>query len=337
MDYTRPWIPNVPTVLGSRNTADVAHLSHIDAQMNSRTVVQLAPPGRTGEMRGRSGLRHLWGVVVRGAGGDARPHYSSPRRRELRTRSTVARFRHTIERVGRLIPPERLLAVLVRGDSTELSDDLRFAGVHHIVQPAWRGTAVELFLATLTIAREDRHATVAVLPWERLVGHEGTFMDYVDRAAAAVEIRPDLAVMIGEPAWHGGMRARTWIEPGPAVDGLDGSTIRAVARFVREPSRSEAIALLDAGAMIATRVVVAKATALLALGRARLPDVLETLEPLQAAASGAEEDLLREAVYECMPLADVNSVLPPRGDGFAVLPFPEFVELEDAARLPLAS
>ncbi|MBI2216970.1 MAG: hypothetical protein HYU51_06690 [Candidatus Rokubacteria bacterium] len=305
--------------------------------MNNQIAVQLPPAGRRGETRTAS-LRYLWGIVVRGAGEEARRHYSStvPRGREGRRSRSAVRFRRTLDRVGRLIPPERLLAVLVRDETALFTEDLRIVGAQRVVQPAWRGSAAELFLATLTIAREEPHATVALLPSEHLTGHEGTFMDYVRRAARAVEIRPDLAVVIGAPACRGG-RPPAWIEPGAAVEGLEGSAIRSVARFVRDPSRAEVSRLLDAGALVATRVIVSKVSTLLALGRARLPDVLETLEPLQDAGSGAEEDLLREAVYECMPRADITSAIPPRGDGFAVLPFPEFLELEDGSRLPLAS
>ena len=36
-------------------------------------------------------------------------------------------------------------------------------------------------------------------------------------------------------------------------------------------------------------------------GPARLPEVLETLEPLDDVFARPEEPLLREALYECMP------------------------------------
>jgi mannose-1-phosphate guanylyltransferase len=279
----------------------------------------------------------LWGIVIRGAEDDARRHYSPSIRARVRPQRRLRRTRvaPTIEGVGRLIAPERLVMVLVRGEPTDYARDLQSLGAQHVVQPAWRGSAAEVFLAALHIAREDPHATVALLPWQHLVGHEGTMMTYVGRAAKAVDVRPDLAVVIGAPG-HRHARPAAWIEPGDPVEGLEGLAIRAVSRFLRHPSPAERAALLDAGALVATRLITAKVATLLALGRARLPDVLETLEPLQAAA-GPEEDLLCEAVYESMPLADVASTLAPRGDGFAVLPIPEFVELEDLSRLLLAS
>jgi hypothetical protein len=71
-----------------------------------------------------------------------------------------------------------------------------------------------------------------------------------------------------------------------------------------------------------TGVVVAEAGTLLALGRRRLPDVLETLEPLEAAFGGPEEHLLCEAVYEGMPYADIAHALFAADEAFGVLDVP---------------
>lgn len=305
--------------------------------MESPTVIQFPSIPRRGDGTAAS-LRHLWGIVIRGAGDEpeALGHYSPAEQRTPGLhRAPSRRFRRTIERVARLIPPERLLTMLVRGDNPAFDADLRALGAHHVVQPDWRGSAPEVFLATLRIAREDPHATVALLPWDHLADHEGTFMHCVGRAARAVDARPDLVVVIGAPASRGA-RASSWIEAADPIDGLEALAVRAVRRFVRQPSASERAVLVETGGLLATRVIVAKLPALLALGRARLPEVLETLEPLEEAA-GPEEDLLREAVYECMPRADVASALGPRGEGFAVLPIPEFVEIDSDQRLPLAS
>jgi mannose-1-phosphate guanylyltransferase len=304
--------------------------------MNNHKLVKSSDATRKSDVRAPS-LRHLWGIVVRGAGDGARRHYSSAlRARESLRRRQRHRFRETVDAAGRCIPPERLVGVLVRGDDSEFTDELRALGGQAVVQPAWRGSAPELFLAALAIAREDRHATVALLPWQNLVGHEGTFMSYVARAARAVDVRPDLVVMIGAPAQRS-VRAAAWIEPGPLVDGLEAAAIRVVSRFVRQPSRGETRDLIEGGGLMATRVIVAKVSTLLALGHAVLPDVLETLEPLADGFPGPESDLLCDAVYECMPLADITSALPPRGDGFAVLPFPDFLELDDTPGLAIAS
>src|SRR5438128_253674 len=107
-------------------------------------------------------------------------------------------FRQALDRAARLIEPDQLFAVVARDHrayyDTELSE---FPGVRRILQPAYRGSAPELFLPVLRIAAEDPHATVVVVPSGQLVDGEARLMAYVGRAAQAVERRPDLVVVIG--------------------------------------------------------------------------------------------------------------------------------------------
>jgi hypothetical protein len=95
-----------------------------------------------------------------------------------------------------------------------------------------------------------------------------------------------------------------------------------VRRFLRRPSFAEVSLLQRNGGLVNTGVVVASAQALLALGRRRLPDVLETLEPLETAFGRPEEHLLCEAIYEGMPYADISHALFAADEPFAVLPLP---------------
>jgi mannose-1-phosphate guanylyltransferase len=266
---------------------------------------------------------HLWGIVLTGSA-EHRP-VRGPHNRRLRQSRvpTSARhilFRQALDRAARLIEPDQLFAVVARDHrayyDTELSE---FPGVRRILQPAYRGSAPELFLPVLRIAAEDPHATVVVVPSGQLVDGEARLMAYVGRAAQAVERRPDLAVVIG--AHPLGLETPcTWIDPGDLVEGLETLAVRAVRRFVGRPSRGEAIALYAGDALVNTHVVIAKVGALLELGRRYLPDVLETLEPLEAAFGMPEERLLCEAVYEQMPYADFAHALFVRPHHAAVLP-----------------
>ena len=228
-------------------------------------------------------------------------------------------FRQALDRAARLIEPDRLYAVLARDHGayydTELSD---LPGVRRIRQPAYRGSAPELFLPVLRIFNEDPHATVVVIPSDQLVDGEARLMSYVGRAAQAVARRPDLVVVIG--AHPLGVEVPcTWIDPGELVEGLEPLAIREIRRFVTRPTRGEAAALYADDALVNTHVVIAKAHALVELGRRYLPDVLETLEPLESAFGLPEERLLCEALYEQMPYADIAHALFARPQHAAVL------------------
>jgi len=199
------------------------------------------------------------------------------------------------------------------------------------LQPAYRGSAPELFLPVLRIACEDPDATAVVIPSDQLVDGEARLMAYVGRAAQAVSRRPDLAVVLG--AHPLGVEVPcTWIQPGEPLEGLETLTVRSVRRFVMRPTRSEAASLYADDALVNTHVVIAKVRALVELGRRYLPDVLETLEPLESAFGAPEERLLCEAVYEQMPYADIAHALFARPQHVGVLSVSDVrITTEDAS------
>jgi mannose-1-phosphate guanylyltransferase len=276
---------------------------------------------------------HLWGIVVSGSDETSlAPEPPAGTRRAVRTRlqrtgtyavGRAGLFRRAIDRASRLVAPERVVAILSREHSVAYEAELRFAPVvHRVLQPRYRGTAVEVFLPVLQIARRDPHAVVAVLPGDQQIDLEARFMSYVARAAGAVSLRPDLPLVLGAPPGSRQVSA-PWIEPGALIDGLEHLDVRAVTRFVRWATRVESQALFDGTGLVSTGVVVARAKTLVAVGRHYLPEVLETLEPLEDAFDAPEEPLLREALWECMPYASMTGEVLDRGCEFGVLPLPD--------------
>lgn len=277
----------------------------------------------------------LWGIVLAGAAGLAWRRRTADRRGP-RPAAHHALFRRTVDRANRLIPAERLVAVLARDHpasyDTALGD---LPEVERVVQPAYRGTAPALFLSVLKIAQRDPHATVAVLPGDEAIEGDARLMRHVARAAAAVAVRPDLPIVIGAVPGGPGWRA-PWIEPGPPAAGLEAHGVRLVRRFATQPSPAEQADLTDRGGLVNTQVVVARVEALIALGRHTAPDVLETLEPLEETFGAPEERLLSEAVYEQMPYANLSRVLFVRPGRVGVLPAADLMVLRDPVPLPHA-
>ena len=306
------------------------------------TIIELPRSSRRTHDPGAA-LRHLHGIIIAGGNHDRTfpSHYSAPRGRRLRcvdsqVSDEMALVR-TLERASRLIPAERLVTVLERAELARHAAELaEFGDVRVVVQPAWRGTAAQVFLPALRIHREDPHATIVVLPHEQILDHDARLMHYVARAARAVDVRPDVPVVIGAPPRSPDPH-QPWIEPGEPVEGLETFSIRAVQRFVGSTSPREATTLYEGNGLLSTLVVIAKVRTLISLGRTYLPDVLETLEPLEDAFGGPEERLLCDAVYECMPMAGITAGLLERTRQLAVLPIPGVVWREDVARLALAS
>jgi len=227
-----------------------------------------------------------------------------------------------LERASRLVPPGQMVTVVTRRHArawgAELAD---LPGAPRLVQPAYRGRAVEMLLPLLRIARRDPSATVIVLPAEHGIDHEARFLRYVSRAVWAVALRPDLPILIG--AHPHAPLGSGWIEPGAPVDGLEDLAVHTVKRFVDDASLIERRRLFDGNALMSTLVFVGRAGTLRALAARAVPEVLEALEPLEAAFDTAEESLLCEAVYECMPQAGLGGL--ERAPELAVLALPDVV------------
>jgi mannose-1-phosphate guanylyltransferase len=241
---------------------------------------------------------HLWGVVLSGGSASLLPR--------------------TVEHAATLIPRRRIVTVTARPHG---GPGVAFAHVQRVVQPAYRGSAAEIFLPVLKIARRDGHATVVVLPGDLVTDHEARLMSYAKRAISAVELRPDVPVLLGARP-HTPDPRHGWIEPGAPVDGLERLAVRTIARFIERPSRAEIGALCEGNGLRNTRIVIARAQTLIEIGKRCLPDVLETLEPLEAAFGRPEEPLLCDALYECMPRANLWRALLHGGD-VAVLAIPD--------------
>ena len=277
---------------------------------------------------------NLWGIIVAGGAEERRRATRTlARPSQTVTRSTL--FRRTLDRATRLIPPERLTAVVVRDHSAYYDIALGcFPDVHRLVQPRWRGSAPEIFLPVLRIARRDPDATVVVLPGDQLMDGEASFMHHVAKAARAVAARPDLPVVIGaHPGGPDGGSA--WIEPGPPLEGVEAFAVRSISRFLPRPTPADVMALWDGDGLVHTGVFVGKACTLIGLGGRYLPDVLETFEPLERAFDAPEERLMCEAVYEDMPFAAISHALFARVQNVGVLPVAQVLRTSHAS-VPVA-
>jgi mannose-1-phosphate guanylyltransferase len=230
-------------------------------------------------------------------------------------------MRGAIERATRLVPHHRLVSVTCRRGVRDCGPALaEVPEMTRIVQPTYRGSAAELFLPVLVIARRDPSAVVVALSAEEGAGHDARLLPSVQKAVRAVGLRPDLTVLVGGRPRTG--RAQDgWIEPGAPVEGLEDLAVRRIRRFVYEPAHRSA----SAPTLLSTAAIVVRARTLIARGRRWLPEVLETLEPLEAVADAPEAGLLAEAVYECMPYASLSRELLERVRDVVVLPVPDAV------------
>lgn len=282
----------------------------------------------------------VWAIVLTGDQPPApermqRRRDCRPGRQRPLSEGTLLRPRRTLERACRLAPAGQMVAVLTRRQASAWERELSgLPQVRRVTQPVYRGRAAELLFPLQKIARHDPSATVVILPADHRVDDDPRFLRYISRAVWAIALRPDLPILLGAhpdtPVIDG------WIEPGVPVEGLEDLAIRTVKRFVDDASAAERQRLFESNALASTSILVGRAGTLRALAGRTLPDVLEALEPLEDVADRAEESLLCDAVYECMPEADLAPF--ERARELAVLALPDVVaRAPDREALSLAS
>jgi mannose-1-phosphate guanylyltransferase len=104
----------------------------------------------------------------------------------------------TLDRLGQLVPPERVLIAT----NARLADAMREqlprlpAGVI-LGEPCKRDTAPCIGLAALCVSRDDPQATMVVMPSDHVIGPDDVFQDAIGFAASLVDERPGRIVTFG--------------------------------------------------------------------------------------------------------------------------------------------
>lgn len=249
----------------------------------------------------------IWGLVLAGGDGTrlaavARDATGAPAPKQycaLAGDRTL--FARTVDRLSRLVPRRRLLAVVAEAHRPHWSREAeRLPERNWIVQPANRGTAAGILLPLLAIAERDPEARVVVSPADHHVGDERALAGAIAEALSALERPLDRVLLIGiSPDVPDGDLG--WILPRPSAAGaaLD------VERFVEKPGAERARALAREGAVWNSFLMVARVSTLIDLFRSRRPELLAAME---SACAGAEPErgAALARLYAGLPAADFS-------------------------------
>lgn len=227
----------------------------------------------------------------------------------------------TRRRSGLTVPHDQTLLVVTRTHERFYRALLTDVSPRSVVaQPENRGTAPAILYALLRLTREAPVASVAVFPSDHYVSDDRAFMAHVDAAFRAVRARPDLVILLGIAPEYAEVEYG-WIEPAAPIPGIESTAIYRVRRFWEKPSQDLARALLAKGCLWNSFVMVAQATALLALIRAALPGLYAAFATVRRALDTHVEAEAIRALYAGLPEANFSrealGICPPN---LAVLP-----------------
>jgi len=229
---------------------------------------------------------------------------------------------HTLARVERLIPRERILVVVSQHHQVEVTQHLAHWPAENVIsQPLNRDTAPGILLPLTYIAQRDPLATVTVFPSDHFVVTEDPFLAAVGRAVAEVQHFPRQLILLGaRPEQAEGDYG--WIEPAGHESSRES---RAVLRFVEKPSRAQAGELMARGALWNTFVFAARATTLWAMVRQTAPDLADAFDRIGSVLRlcSSYAPCFTEHAYERMHAVNFSSgVCEPLVSWLRVLPLP---------------
>jgi mannose-1-phosphate guanylyltransferase len=206
----------------------------------------------------------------------------------------------TLDRVGRLIPPDRTVVVTLQAHGRYLERELGATPRPHVLsQPESRGTAAGILLAAQWIETRDPGATLVCFPSDHLV------LEHVVELASFVAREPRRIVLLGAPPSQPETEYG-WIEPGEPIGWTGQGPVHAIRRFREKPSKEAAEALLLRGSLWNTFVFAARAPVLLAAGRECAPALHDRLASLRAFAGGEHERWAVRQAYALAPTVDFS-------------------------------
>ena len=257
-----------------------------------------------------SNRERTWVILLTGAGAD--PHESQDHRVNNSSDEFAAPldrqtlFKMTLSRARSIVPRNQVVAVIDRAQKLRWSESLAMLpGGNVIAQPHYRGSAIEVLLAALTMLERDPSARIIAMPTDHYVSNETALASsLLDAATPTAHTRNNLA-LIGikpeQPATESG-----YIVPGRWFE--DGT--RSVLRIVKPSGKVAASDLIARGALWDSAIVAARAPVLVGLLRACMPNLVDEIET--ALAQGESADVRQRAlarVYTRLPSVDLSYVL----------------------------
>jgi mannose-1-phosphate guanylyltransferase len=238
-------------------------------------------------------------------------------------------LRQTRDRIEPLFRRDRTLFVVTKAHASFYAEELRDTEDARILaQNQNRGTGIAITAALLPILQVEPDALVALFPSDHYYSNEESFRRSVRAALRFARAKPKSIILLGADA-HTPEVEYGWIEPGETVSDDLPTPLLRVRRFWEKPSLVDAQALLRAGCLWNTFVIIGCAGAFQDLLRTQIPDVVRHISIAQAAG-----DL--DGAYRGIRAVDFSrEVLVPQADRLLVLRDSEsgWADLGDPSRV----
>ncbi len=250
-------------------------------------------------------------IMAGGAGTRLWPESRAGRPKQLlRLQGDRTMIEATVERLGNLVPLERILVATTAELAPRIAEALPYLPRTAILcEPYPRNTAPCIGLAAARLLREDPAAVMAVLPADQVIAPAEVFQQAISAAAALVEADPRRLITFGiRPTYPA--TTYGYIERGEPLDKAEVAPgLRAywVRRFREKPDLATARQFLAAGTFTwNSGIFVWKARTILDALAEHQPEIASRLERIAAAADGPDFPEVLDREFAAMPKISID-------------------------------
>ncbi len=240
-------------------------------------------------------FENLWAIILAGGEGVRMREYLKTRRgidcpkQFANIIGTRSMLRHTVERVKRIVPLQRMRIVVNNQHLKYIHAEIPERDRKSLtVLPCNRETAVGILLPVVQIAAQDPSAFITVFPSDHFVKEEQRFMNFVEIAVDFVHHCPETIVLIGIPSKDADTNYG-WIESSSSFLRYCGNRFYSVIRFIEKPPEELAVTLHAKKGLWNSMVFAAQVKTLLGLYRKSMPKLngrMETIKSLITSPNG---------------------------------------------------
>jgi mannose-1-phosphate guanylyltransferase len=234
--------------------------------------------------------------------------------------SSKSLLEETLARVSRVVSPVQTVISLNREHRRFYAPMLREAPQILIEAPGNRGTAPAVLHAVMRLHDQSPTAVVGLFPSDHYIGDEYRFAEQVISAFDVAGDIDDTVVLLGAEA-SGPEEAYGWIVPETSMTTAN-QRLLSVRRFVEKPEAALANELWRSGALWNTLVLVGRASALLQIFVAAMPDLYSLFCEVRSTlgTDDAGVEALR-TLYDRLPVSSFSeAVLQQCADHLTVMP-----------------
>jgi mannose-1-phosphate guanylyltransferase len=231
-------------------------------------------------------------------------------------------LRCTLDRISRIIPPERVLIVVSAQHRAEAEEQLaHWPRPNVIYQPQNRDTAPGILLPLAHITNRDPAATVVVFPSDHFILKEDRFLEAVQKALEELAKNPGKMILLGMKP-HRGEETEYGYIVGTGKTRYE--EVSRVAGFVEKPTLSRARELIQRGALWNTMVFAVRHDVLWEMVQRSSPTLYHAFRLIQMTLRNGSSSRSLEHLYEVIPPVNFSTAIcEPLAAKLCVLPVPD--------------